>query len=78
MKEYILIVDSVLPHNIALFGGLENKWFLAVNNKSQEALALKYIKLIQESNSTVNTSQLNSNQVTTHQTVSFDNNITSK
>lgn len=77
MKEYILIVDSVLPHDIALFGELDNKWFLAVTNKSQEVLALKYIKLIQESNSTtVKTSQKNSNQVRTHQTVSFDINVT--
>ncbi len=46
MKEYILIVESVLSHNIALFGELENKWFLAVNNRSQNITFRAIAKMV--------------------------------
>ncbi|MEJ8767823.1 hypothetical protein WKU33_18600 [Oceanobacillus sp. HCA-5259] len=79
MENYILILDENMPENLALFGELENKWFLAINSNAKESLALDFIKHIQQSKSvTVNDSNKSSSQVSTHQSISFDFDITSR
>lgn len=77
MEEYILIIDESLPESLALFGELDNKWFLAIKNNNKESLALEFVKYIQQSKTvTSNDYQKSSNQVSTQQTYSFNIDVT--
>lgn len=51
VKNYILIINKDMPENLALFGELENKWFLAIKDSTKESLALDFIDYIQQSKS---------------------------
>lgn len=72
-SEYVLITEDRLPDNLALFGELDQRWFLSVKHTDSIPAAKKMIKKILESKSIdITGSKENSSQVTAHQHYKID------
>jgi len=62
--NYILIKDDNLPNNIALFGELDDKWFLGINNDNILPIATEFINYLRNRKTVnVNDSKRYSTQV---------------